>query len=40
MGTKNLKNPKASNDYSQSIDDVYENLKDHNPTTKESVNSV
>ena len=27
---ENLKNPKAFIDYSQTIDDVYENLKDHN----------
>ena len=31
---KNFKNPKAFIDYSQTIDDVYENLKDYNPTKK------
>ena len=30
VGIKKLKNPKAFIDYSQTIDDVYENLKDHN----------
>ena len=34
VGTKNLKNPKAFIDYSQTIDDVYENLEDYNPTKK------
>ena len=31
---ENLKNPnaKAFTDYSQAIDDVYENLEDYNPT--------
>ena len=33
---KNLKNPKALIDYSQPID-VYENLKDYNPTKKRRV---
>ena len=28
------KNPKAFTDYSQTIDDVYENLKDYNPIKK------
>ena len=27
-----LKNPKAFIDYFQTVDDVYENLEDHNPT--------
>ena len=31
----NIKNnPKAFSDYPQTIDDVYENLKDYNPTNK------
>ena len=34
---KNLKNPKAFIDYSQTIDDVYENLEDYNPTKKRRV---
>ena len=29
---KTLKNLKAFIDYSQTVDDVYENLEDHNPT--------
>ena len=37
VGTENLKNAKAFIDYSQTIDDVYENLKDHNPTKKKRV---
>ena len=35
---KKLKNPKALIDYS--LDDVYENLEDYNPTKKKSVTSV
>ena len=31
IGIKKLKNPKAFIDYSQIIDDVYENLEDYNP---------
>ena len=31
---KTFKNPKAFTDYSQAIDDVYENLEDYNPTKK------
>ena len=31
---KKLKNPKAFVDYSQTIDDVYENLEGYNPTKK------
>ena len=31
---KILKNPKAFVDYSQTVDDVYENLKDYNPINK------
>ena len=34
VGIKKLKNPKAFIDYSQTIDDVYENLDDYNPTKK------
>ena len=37
VGIENLKNPKAVIDYSQTIDDVYENLEDYNPTTKRRV---
>ena len=37
IGIKNLKNPKAFIDYSQTIDDVYENLGDYNPTKKKRV---
>ena len=33
----NLKNPSAFTDYSQKIDDVYENLEYHNPTKKRRV---
>ena len=40
VGTKNLKNPKAFIDYSQTIDDVYENLEDYNPTKKGRVFDV
>ena len=36
-GIENLKNPKAFVDYSQTIDDVYENLEDYNPTKKRRV---
>ena len=31
---EHLKDPKAFIDYSQRIDDVYENFKDYNPTKK------
>ena len=34
VGIENLKNPKAFIDYSQTIDDVYENLEDCNSTKK------
>ena len=37
LGIKKLKNPKAFNDYSQTTDDVYENLEDYNPTKKRKV---
>ena len=33
-GIKTLKNPKAFIYYSQTVDDVYENLEDYNPTKK------
>ena len=36
-GIENLKNRKAFIDYSQTIDDVYENLEDYNPTKKRKV---
>ena len=35
--TEALKNPKAFTDYSQTIDYVYENLEDYNPTKKRRV---
>ena len=38
--TKKIKNPKTVIDYSQTIDDVYTNLKDYNPTKKKKVQSV
>ena len=34
---ENLKNPKAFTDYSQTIDNVFENLEDYNPTKKRKV---
>ena len=34
---ENLKNPKAFADYSQTIDNVYENLEEYNPITKRRV---
>ena len=37
VGNENLKNPKAFIDYSQTTDDVYENLEDYNPTKKRRV---
>ena len=36
-GLEKLKNPKALIDYSQTIDDVYENLEDYNQTKKRRV---
>ena len=36
-GIEKLKNPKALIDYSQTIDHVYENLEDYNPTKKRRV---
>ena len=32
-----LKNPKAFINFSQTFDDTYENLEDHNPTMKRKV---
>ena len=44
IGIGILKNPKAFNDYSQTIDDVYENLEDYNQTknnnSDNNINSV
>ena len=37
VGIENLKNPKAFIDYSQTVDNVYENLKGYNPTKKRRV---
>ena len=37
VGIENLKNQKAFTDYSQTIDDVYEDLEDYNPTKKRRV---
>ena len=37
VGIKTLKNRKAFIDYSQPIDDVYENLEDYSPTNKKRV---
>ena len=37
VGIKKLKNPKAFSDYSETVDDVYENLEDCNPTKKRKV---
>ena len=37
VGIKNLKNPKKFLDFSQTIDDVYENLEDYNKTMKRKV---
>ena len=37
VGIKILKNPKAFINYSQTIDDVYENLEDCNPRKKKIV---
>ena len=34
IGIKKLKNSKAFNFYSQTIDDLYENLEGYNPTKK------
>ena len=40
VGIENLKNPKTFIDYSQTIDDFYENLKDCNPKKKRRVLTV
>ena len=40
VGIGKLKNPKTFIDYSQTIDDIYENLEDCNPAIKRSVNSI
>ena len=37
IGIKNLKNPKAFTDYSQTIDDVYENLESYYPAEEKRV---
>ena len=37
VGTKNSRNPKSLRDYSQTIDDVHENLEDYNATQKRRV---
>ena len=37
VGIKELKNPKALIDYSQSVNDVDENLEDYNPTKKRKI---
>ena len=37
VAIENLKNPKTSIDYSQTIDDVYKKLEDYNPTKKRIV---
>ena len=37
VGIESLKNPKVFVDYSETIDDVYENLEDYNPTKKRRV---
>ena len=37
VGNENLRNLNTFIDYSQTIDDVYENLEDYNPTKKRRV---
>ena len=37
VGIKKSKNPKAFIDYSETIDDVYQNLVNYNPTNKRRV---
>ena len=37
VGIEIFRNPKAFTDYSQTTDDVYENLEDYNPTNKRRV---
>ena len=40
IGVKELKNPKPFIDYSQTIDDVYENLEGYNPLKKTKLSIV
>ena len=40
IGIKNIKNSKIFIDYSQTIDNVCENLEDYNPTKKRKVLAV
>ena len=40
VGTKNFKNPKTFFDYSQTIEGVYKNLGDYNPTKKRRMSIV
>ena len=40
VGIKKFKNPKAFIDYSQTIDDVYENMEDDNPLKNRKVLTV
>ena len=40
IGVKELKNPKPFIDYSQTIDDVYENLEGYNPPKKTKLSIV
>ena len=37
IGIENLKNPKAFTDYSQTIDDIYKNLEDYDPSKKRRI---
>ena len=39
LGSKDLKNPKAIIDYSETLDDIYENLE-HYSLTKKIINST
>ena len=39
LGSKDLKNPKAIIDYSETLDDIYENLE-HYSLTKKIINSA
>ena len=39
VGIKHEKYPKAFTDYSETMDDIYENPEDYNPTRKTNVNS-
>ena len=40
VGTEKLKNAKAFHEYSQIIDNVYENVEDYNTTKKRKVSVV